>query len=36
MTDPRTDRLAALLTEYSCEVQPGDYVAIYGSPSGEP
>lgn len=34
--DPRVDRLAQILVEYSCEVKPGDHVAIYASNDAEP
>jgi aminopeptidase len=34
--DPRVDRLAQILVEYSCEVGPGDHVAIYASHDAEP
>ncbi|MGA9531262.1 MAG: aminopeptidase [Anaerolineales bacterium] len=36
MADPRIDRLAEILVSYSCEIQPKDYVAIFGSPVAEP
>lgn len=36
MTDPRDHRLAKILVEYSAEVQPGDRVALFGSPEAEP
>lgn len=36
MSDPRVSNLAKTLIEYSCEAQPGDRVAIIGSPLAEP
>jgi aminopeptidase len=36
MTDPRIVHLARILVEYSINVQPGDRVAIVGSPLAEP
>lgn len=36
MTDPRVEKLAEILVDYSCEVEAGDYVAIYASPEAEP
>jgi aminopeptidase len=36
MTDPRIVNLARTLVEYSINVQPGDHVAIVGSPLAEP
>jgi len=36
MTDPRIEKLAKILVEYSLEVQPGDQVAIIASPLAEP
>ncbi|MFN3762377.1 MAG: aminopeptidase [Anaerolineae bacterium] len=36
MTDPRAERLAAVLVQYSTSVQPGDLVAIQGSPEAAP
>jgi aminopeptidase len=36
MADARVDRLAEILVSYSCEIQPKEYVAIYGSPLAEP
>ncbi len=36
MEDWRDERLAAILVDYSCEVKPGDRVALYGSPEAEP
>jgi aminopeptidase len=35
MTDPRIVNLARILVDYSMEVQPGDHVAIVGSPLAE-
>jgi aminopeptidase len=35
MTDPRIVNLARILVEYSVDVQPGDHVAIVGSPLAE-
>lgn len=36
MTDPRIERLAKTLVEYSTDLQPGDRVAIIGGPLSEP
>lgn len=36
MTDPRVEKLAQVLTEYSAPVQEGDQVAIQGSPLAQP
>jgi aminopeptidase len=36
MTDPRIVNLAWILVEYCMDVQPGDHVAIVGSPLAEP
>lgn len=36
MADPRVERLAATLVNYSTRVQPGDHVAIYGAPVAAP
>jgi aminopeptidase len=35
MTDPRIENLARILVNYSTKVQPGDHVAIVGSPLAE-
>lgn len=34
--DPRVDRLAKLLVEYSCQIEPGDRVFIEGETEAEP
>jgi len=36
MTDPRTDRLAQVMVTYCIDVQPGQRIALYGSPESEP
>lgn len=36
MTDPRIEKLADVLVNYSTRVQPGDLVRIAGSPAGRP
>lgn len=36
MPDERVVKLARVLVQYSCPVRPGDLVAIYGMPPGEP
>lgn len=36
MADPRVVRLARVLVEYCCEVQPGDLVSISGMPPAKP
>jgi len=36
MTDPRIVNLAKTLVHYSTKVQPGDHVAIYGTPHATP
>ena len=36
MPDERVVKLARVLVQYSCPVMPGNLVAIYGMPPGEP
>ena len=36
MRDPRVDKLAEVLVQYSVSVQKGDLVSIQGTPAGEP
>ena len=36
MADPRVVKLARVLVEYCCEVQPGDLVSISGMPPAKP
>jgi aminopeptidase len=36
VTDPRIERWASVLTEYSVEVQPGDVVGVTGGAAAEP
>lgn len=36
MTDPRITRLARVMVSYCIEVQPGQRIALYGSPEAEP
>ena len=36
MADPRIERLASTLVNYSARVQPGDVVAVYGVPDAAP
>jgi len=36
MPDPRAERLAAVLVRYSTSIQPGDLVAIQGTPEAAP
>ena len=36
MTDPRTARLAQVMVSYCIDVQPGQRIALYGSPKAEP
>ena len=35
MADPRVERLASVLVNYSTRIQPGDFVAIFGSPEAD-
>lgn len=36
MSDPRIDAVAAILVDYSVDVQPGEFVVIRGAPEGAP